>query len=686
MSSIHTTSLGYLIDFAYGKQDHPLLQKVEEAKSSKTVDLHTVELAEVTAIFFRQLLVENEATLNTMIAEVSAQRNVQSMNSIELMARVETALTPILKDLLAVEDLKGKGVEGKLLIDRIHNLVDNIRNPQYKTPPLDMSRLKHKAASTAVKYVESELVEVMGDYKKQCKALKEKLYKDSGSTVAAEFAKVTAKTVFNFLSDEILHVEERDPVVRPFFLKGNIFTEDTAFTTHPKYTFLGDLLATLLKDIPGSFQKVIELNILNGTSNIVTFLNDLKTKQPFFIVDLCNRCLADLAKDPDYAELSSDEKQVKLIENFTKKATELIFEIAFPNGPKDLIMPPLGGADYVIGIREKLWELVQDVLSEQMSSFLTDLPGKSDLKNMLLIEGYSALTPFLATQKKEGGMVTRAAQTTGQTAQTMTLAPVGFVFIFIRLIISSVLSVFQHKGVPPVNPKNVYPDQAAFNANLAKLSHQIVEDTDSKLLKFIASKKLDTFINDYGPNIVEAICEIDYMELFNQQFESFIASVINPGGSWKGEGKEKHYDVASLKIPKTLKDQEDKASLMKNEEDARAEEVERLQRSLGTNIEGLLKEIADAYKVEHKDFTDEELATKTTAEKLANKIHGLWAAFANAIVYRLVRLAAFMLDAKGKVKSSVGAFHRKIQKVPQERFVMSAVQFGVQELKVEHEG
>ncbi len=676
MSSIHETSLRYLVDFANGKSDHPLLQKIKEVEETKCVDLHTVELAEVTAIFFRQLLVENDEVLSGMIA------NISSMTPTELMASVETRLRPLLKEILSIEDLSAKGVEGKSLVDRIQHVVDTIRDPQEKTT-LDVSWLKHKTATTAVNYAKSELVEVMGDYKKQCRDLREELYRDSGSTVAAEFAKVTAKTVYNFLSDEILHVEERDPVVRPFFLKGNIFTDDTAFTTEPQYTLLGDILAGLLKDVPGGFQKVIELNILKGTSNIVAFLKELKTKQPFFLVDLCNRCLADLAKDPEYAELTIDEKQVKLVEEFTKKATELIFDIGFPNGPKDLIMPSLGGAHHIV--RHKLWGLVQDVLKDQMASFLTDLPGKSDLKNMLLIEGYSALTPFLATKTTSQGPVTRAAQVTRQTAQTMTLAPVGFVFIFIRLIITSILSVFQQRGVPPVNPKNIYPDQGTFNANLAKLANQIIQDTDSKLLKFIASKKLDSFINEYGPNIVEAIREIDYMEIFNAQFEGFIASVINPGGSWQGEGKEKHYQVASLKIPKTLKEQEDKVALMQKEEEARELEVDRLQRSLGNNIDGLLREIADAYKVEHADFTEDELATKNAAEKIANKIHKFWAAFANALVYRLVRLAAFILDAKGKIRSSAGAFHRKMQRVPQERFVMTAVQFGAKELRVEHE-
>jgi len=679
MGSIHDTSLRYLIDFAEGKSDHPLLQRMQYTQETKVVDEHTVELVEITAIFFRQLLAENEAELGTTLTRLAAR-----MTPAQLMASVETRLTPLLKQVLATEELTGKGVEGKKLIERIQTVADNIHKPSSVSKPSRFNGIKQMTANAVVKYAKSDLVEVMGDYKKQCRKMRADLYKETGSTVAAEFARVTSKTVYNFLSDEILHVKERDPVVRPFFLKGNIFTEETTFTTDPKYTFVGELLAGLLQEIPGGFQKVIELNILNGTTKIVSFLDGLKKKQPFFLVELCNRCLADLANDPQFATSTSQEQQVMIMEKFTKSATELIFDIAFPKGAQDLIMPSLGGTHRFI--RHKLWKLVQDVLKDQMNTFLTDLPGKSDLKNMLLIEGYGALTPFLATENKPVGMVQRAATVTGQTAQTVTLAPVGFVFIFIRLIISSVLSVFQQKGPPPVNPKNIYPNQGTFNAYLTTIVNQIIQDTDSKLLKFIASRKLESFISEYGPSIVEAICEIDYMEIFNAQFEGFIASVISPGGAWKGEKEKMRYEINPLNIPKTLSELEAKEATLRREEEARAEEVERLQRKLGTNIDGLLREIAKAYRVEHKDFTEDELVSKTTAEKMVNKLHGLWAAFANAIIYRLVQFTAFMLDAKGKIQASSGAFHRKMQKVPQERFVMVAGEFAKQQLRIQQQG
>ncbi len=536
-----------------------------------------------------------------------------------------------------------------------------------------------KVAGAAVDGVLSNWMLGMKDYNEKHADLSAKLTKKTKSPVAAEFARVTSEKICDFLKDQVLEVEERDPIVRPDFLKGDIFTEDTALSKKPEFTYLGQLLCALLQKAPQELEKIIEVNLLSATSNIVDFLQDLQKKQPFFLVDLCRTCLQDVVAEIDKTDLTAEEKQIEIMKEFSAKSTKLIFEMAFPEGSKGLILPGLAGATNVI-VRDKIWGLVSEVVKDQIGDFLGNLQGKQDLKNMLMIEGYGNLLSAISSGPKvaPAAMQTRAAMVP-TAAGALTLAPVGFVFIFFKLVLTSIVSVFQKSGVPKV--RGTYQDQGSFNAHLYTLTNSIIQDSDSRFLKFIAKHKLQSLIDEWGPVIVEAIKEVQFIDILNAQCESLVSSVISPGGSWVGEGGEKKYISMLRPHPQTLTEQVAKEEAERAQELARERQVEEMQQELGKNIDGLLHHITEAYKVEHKDFTEDELKTASAAKKAAKKIHKAWSIFANACISRLVKLSAFLLGAKSKIKATAGAFHRKMKKVQQEEFVLVVGDFAVKELK-----
>ncbi len=497
--------------------------------------------------------------------------------------------------------------------------------------------------------------------------------------MASQFAAVTSEKVCEFLKDAVLDVADKDPVVRPAFLKGNILTDESAYTKNPEYTFVGKLLANLLEDSPKEFETVIEVNLLKATSNVVNFLTDLQTEKPFFLVDLCRKCLEDVVLEIGGKDISPEDAQIQIMKEFTLKSTDLIFDIAFPNGANGLILPDLGGINFIL--RPVLWNLVKEVIDDQIGEFLGDLQGKTDLKNLLMIEGYTSLMPFIGTKPQNTGIAQRAAKITVETGQALTFAPIGFVYIFLKLIMTSIVSVFQRTGVPKIKKENAYVDQGSFNAHLKTLIDSIVQDTDSKLLKFVANRKLSGFIDEWGPVIVEAIREINFLDILNDQLQSVVSSVVSPGGSWEGKGVNQTYKTAPIPFPKTLQEQEKKEENAKIQEQARAEHVENLQKQLGENIDGLLHEITEGYAVKHSDFTDEELKSATSRQKLAKKLHSIWASFANACIYRIVRIAAFVLGVRSKIKSTSKVFHEKLKRVHQEEFLLAIGEFERKELR-----
>jgi hypothetical protein len=143
--------------------------------------------------------------------------------------------------------------------------------------------------------------------------------------------------------------------------------------------------------------------------------------------------------------------------------------------------------------------------------------------------------------------------------------------------------VVKQKGKPKVTDENAYKYQAGFNTDLELLVESIVEETNSTLLKAFARHKVKGLIAEYGPVIVEAIREIQFIDIFNAQCKNVVASVISPGGSWIGEGNDEYYEAKEQLVPKTEQEQADKERAVKDQEVARAAQVEELQQQLDGN-------------------------------------------------------------------------------------------------------
>ena len=188
-------------------------------------------------------------------------------------------------------------------------------------------------------------------------------------------------------------------------------------------------------------------------------------------------------------------------------------------------------------------------------------------------------------------------------------------------------------------------------------------------------------VDQWGPVIVEAIHEVKFIDIFNAQLENVVASVVSPGGTWVGEGDNKRYKMQPAQSPKSIDELQKKEEAELAQEQERANRVEELQQEFGKSIDGLLHHITESFKVEHKDFTPEERLQASQLQKIEKKIHQIWAAFANACMSRLIRLIAFVLNAKSQIKSLSKATHDKVKVLRQEDFVLNVGKFARKEFR-----
>lgn len=677
---IHDSSLRYLVDLANGLETsvdtNPLLAKLKTANQTGKLDSKTVEMVEKTLLLIQQIQKEREETVAPLIAPLTDKSIAQLLNTFD------TKLRPILHETLAI---KTRDVFTKRMahaVEKMDHYPEPAKDPTWWDTIAGGFRKVVRGGADAVTAVASVMLSYGSvNFDKEAERLKMSLAEKTNSNAGAEFSRVTAEKICEFLRDEVVEVNTHDPIVRPGFLVGEIFTQETALTTEPEHTAVGRLLSNLLTNSPKEFEKIIEVNLLQATSNIVDTIKELQTQKPYFLVDLCFTCLHDVIEEMEGKKVTTEEKQRILLQQFVAKGTDVIFDLAFPGGSKDLILPGFVGITDLV-VRDKIWKLVREVIDDQLSDFLHEVQGKDDIKNMLLIEGYGNLLPLIAEapETQHVGPVARAARMLPQGVGTVSLAPAGFVFLFIKIIITSVLSVFQPPGRRAVKKKSDYIHQDSFNAHIKTFVELIIQDTDKKVLKFFAKYKLEGLVQEWGPAIVEAIHDVPLMDIFNAQCESLIATVVSPGGEWKGEGEDKKYSTVPNPMPKTLAEQQQKEEQQVRVEQARAQEVDRLQGEFGKSVSGIVYRAAEAYKINHTDFTDQELETASSAQKLAKRIHKAWAAFANACIYRLARLAAYIVNAKDMVRTSSGSFHRNMKKVKQDNAIYALGEYSAKEL------
>ncbi len=677
--TIDNSTITYLVEFAKGldaidpKQKPELIERCETVKAKHKLDADTVELAEKVLVFIQQAFVEQKRH-NTK----GCNYELLDTLSCEKLEKIKERIAPIIEEALIFSPTK-KTPSLTKRIEKVKQLLNEPLTAPVDTQPDILGYLKgaltyiqetaQQAGVAAVKgYVEIQSEAEEEFINNETKRLKKEIQVKTNSFAAGELASVSSQKVCEFLMQVIVNCKELDPIARPAFLKDEIFTDESCYTTDPQHTMLGQLLATLLtseepKDL---FKKVIELNILKATSNIVEAIERLKDEQSFMLVDLCTACLQEVADE------NTPHVGIANFEKFSTDGTELIFRLAFPKGEQDLYFPSvLGLTDQynLPNFRGKIFSLVKDVVKEQISTFMEDLKGKHDIKNLLLYEGYSSLLPIIeGGPKKAQTRLAGILAVPGIATGTLSLAPLGIVYIVMKIILDSIIGIFTSPKALPETPDNQkYPRQEEFNKSLKEIAQKVIDESDSSFLRYVAKHKLDSSIEEYGPKIAEAIREIDFFKIFNTSCESFMTSVVGPGGKWEKQNGEQHYRAPPLKVPKTLLEEKEKEQKILNDEATKAQEVDELQQQFGKKIDGLLQLIAKPHQLEHTDLKADEI--HTAAQKIANSLHKRWVAFANACIIRLVKLFAFALGAKKKLQKVSGAFHTRVKHVRQDIFI-----------------
>lgn len=679
MSSIHDSSIRFLIELDNDLANHTsetlLIKRVKDAKY---LDVATVELVEKTLDIIALAHKEQGWRMDGLLEQFYRERGETVKSRDELLLSVEEGLIPLLDQ---VKQLSGTGLKAPTLSGRVQQVIERLMHPPHEeAPPDSMDRLGQGLWSFAKSVVGTGVSRVAGfvlgrhtpHYDTLCQDYRTRLEAKTESKAAAEFSRVTAKKITLFLEAQVLHVEQYDPLVRPAFLKGDIFTDETVYTKNPQAAVIGKLLIDLLSHAKPELEQIIEVNLLKASENIVDKIKELRQENEFFLVDLCRKCLEDIAGHTD---------KVPSLAEFSQNIVEVIFNMAFPEGKDGLIMPEFAGASRLV-VKDKLWGLIQNVVKEQIGTLVGEMEGKEDLKELLMLEGYENLRNLLQEVPGAKQAQPRALEFSQNTVKTLTFAPIGFAFLFLKILFTSIFTRVTGSEIT-VDEKKRYRDQGSFNDHLTTIAKDILLDTDDWLLKYIAKNRLEGLVKQHGPQLVEAIRQIEFIDIFNKQLENVVKTVIFPGGAW--DEKDGTYKIpdqvlqdAPNQFPKTAQEQMAKDAAAKAEAENRSKKVDETKNEIGKNIDGLLHHLTEAVQLKP---VEKPANDASRAEKIVKKLHQLWISFANSCIYYLMKLGAFLLNAKGKVQKTTGALHRRMEAVQQDDFVLTVGNFTALELK-----
>ena len=462
----------------------------------------------------------------------------------------------------------------------------------------------------------------------------ERLALQGDGTSARKFATQTSKFLVQYLSEHLLHVEERDPSLRDPFLK-SFFIDP--YVPKPVPGVLGDLVIPLLKTHSEIFEKIFRLNILKGISSLYENVQRIQREQPYLFVELVRSSLVmasahikmedDVRKRQGLGELSPEERQELLKGTLQKSITKSLLSLAFPNGVKDLVIPDFlpsvpGKAQAMNRIEGKVWEVLQKGLDEFFYSVFTDLSENDDVKDSLLLTGYKQILSLLEDVPEAPG-AERAVKTN----------PIGFfTFGFVATLIKVMFTSIKENLRSKKSATTPYPNQAAFNSIATDIVTDLVKATSWP--SFLQKKISATLVEKMGPSVVEAIKEIELTQIFDSLFSNFQDEI---------EASPVYH------IPRTFDDVravEERREIERTERQVLLNEAEE---RVGSNLSGVIDSIWKYLKLKDPKPPHAEVGMKAAIYRFQRYVvHSI-----NAGLHRLLRFA-FWISKMGTLIHDAG--------------------------------
>jgi|GEM_PF-6261676 len=217
--------------------------------------------------------------------------------------------------------------------------------------------VKSAALSLSQKTIDNVLLPSAGVYKKEIEEARKKLKKQSGKSILNESCRIFASFATDFLTHQIKMGGKLPPSLRSGFLNSLL---DNEHSKEPALSYSGDVFSHILQKHPALFTEIIEYNLLEIFTNLLTKLQHVeKTNQD---------CLLDLIKDSVTIYHKILEKGTPISSEhgaesplLSESLYEKLLNIALPQGAEDLKLPINGGPIRTI-VKNQILVVLRDML------------------------------------------------------------------------------------------------------------------------------------------------------------------------------------------------------------------------------------------------------------------------------------------------------------------------------------
>ncbi len=517
----------------------------------------------------------------------------------------------------------------------------------------------------------------------QIKRYRTELYSLSNSTVASEFSLMVGKFVTSMLEEEILHIDEREPVLRGSFLKDLFYEEGVA---NPAPSMLGGVVISLLKNRRELMEKLIAVNLMKGFTNLYDRFQTIENNDRDFFANFVLKCMetgSEHIDDTEKADIHGleytvgKEERKKFLSGTTPRSLgQAILKFGFPNGHKDLIfiLPDI----FTDQVKEKLYKLMSDGLDETLFNAFKDMSSNQTLKESLVLEGFRSVEKVFEDSSNKSTQI----QPPRNFIQTLVdpkrpaLATAGIVFVFFQVLFSTLGSVFKEA----LNIRNLFatpkepdPLEERINNQIYSLLSPVIKASSSTLVRFLFKVRGRRFVETLGSSLTVKLRDMKISDLLTLQLESILTSTLAPGGSWEGVGDERKYVGGEIpKMPRTVGEERKLEQEKREAQEELHKQLKNVKNGFAKSISGLIGMIVTSLSFKPK------LQVNPNSSRFQHAIASLERRivnFANSCIEKVITLLMHILKADRVLHQIGKSTYNQTKMIQQDGFILAVTEF-----------
>lgn len=318
-------------------------------------------------------------------------------------------------------------------------------------------------------------------YDAELASLKAKLAKSKNTSTIVPCVQQLSEIAVQFVDYHIVNAKDIPLEQQPLFMRKFVRNRPEGKT---EVSFLGKIAGTLLKDNKELLQKCLEANITPILQTVMETLEKLQAENPHIITDIISK-LCD-TMDFDRASPFTAQEEKKLLSAVTKE----LLSIALPNGIGSLKIPFIPPLDKVAGAA---MEYCMPLAIENAFSHVLH----ATTRERVLLAATKSIKQSFELISTTNPKLRRPAET----------------------------------KKPSEKP---YPNQASFNANVAKGIRHMMNWIDKRMYNRVFKHfPFEKVLEKSGPEIASELSKIDLSTSFSQGLEDITKRLATQKIDWK---------------------------------------------------------------------------------------------------------------------------------------------------------